>query len=413
MRDRSKRPAASTVLMTARNAKNVLDNLINMSGSVKADTAIEQGGRILLVGEAGKVDVSGALSARGATGGSIDVLGDRVHLASSTTIDAGGASGGGVVHVGGAFQGQGDTYRSSQTSVDQGATLTASAAERGNGGEVVVWSDGRTAFGGVVEAKGGASGGNGGRMEVSGKGTLEFLGRADASAAAGQAGSLLLDPAYLDVGVTDAAAIARVLRTGTSTNLAADVDINVNSAITGGDRTTGGGLTMTAGNNININDFVVTNDGAINLLASKGTVNIAAGKAVYGGSAPITVNAGGSVHTGPLVTSGSLAIASTAGSVYIDSFIDGHTGPVSIRAAGDVDINQPILNLASGTALDVNAGNDVNVNALVDGRDGAAGGAVRMTATHDLNVNESIVTNNGGIALAATNGALNVALREG
>jgi filamentous hemagglutinin family protein len=398
-----------TVLMTARNAKNVLDNLINMSGTIKADSAVQQGGRILLLGEGGKVEVSGTLSARGVTGGAVEVLGDQVHLASTTTVDASGARGGGMVHVGGAFQGQGDTYRSSQTTVDTGATLKANAGERGDGGEVVVWSDGRTAFSGAVEATGGANGGNGGRLEVSGKGTLEFLGKADASANAGQAGSLLLDPAFLEVGAIEAGAIARVLRTGTSTNLAADVDITVNSAITGGDRIAGGGLTMTAGNNININDFVVTNDGAINLLASKGSVNVAAGKAVYAGSAPITVSSSGSVHTAPLVTSGALSIASVTGSVYIDSFIDGHTGPVNIRAAGDVDINQPIVNLAGGSALDVAAGQDVNVNALVIGSGGVAGGAVKMSAARDLNVNESIVTDNGNISLAATNGSIHVA----
>ncbi|MFI5179239.1 MAG: filamentous hemagglutinin N-terminal domain-containing protein, partial [Vicinamibacterales bacterium] len=180
-----------TVLMTARNAKNVLDNVINMSGAIKADTAVEQGGRILLLGEGGNVEVSGSMSARGATGGSVEVLGDKVHLASTAAVDAGGANGGGVIHVGGAFQGSGDTYRSSQTTVDAGATLAANAGDRGNGGEVVVWSDGTTKFRGAVEAKGGANGGNGGHMEVSGKGTLEFLGTADASAAAGQGGSLL------------------------------------------------------------------------------------------------------------------------------------------------------------------------------------------------------------------------------
>ena len=398
-----------TVLMTARNAKNVLDNLINMSGTIKADTAVAHQGRILLLGEGGKVDVSGALSARGPTGGSIDTLGGQVHLGSTATLDASGTTAGGIVHVGGAFQGQGDTYRSRQTTVDAGATLKANATDRGNGGEVVVWSDGRTAFSGAVEAKGGANGGDGGRMEVSGKGTLEFLGQADASAATGRSGSLLLDPAYLDIGAAEAGVITRVLRTGTDTNLAADVDISVNSVITGGDRTAGGGLTMTAGNNININDFVVTNDGAINLIATQGTVNVASGKAVFAGSAPITLNTGGSIHTAPLVTGGKLAITSLAGSVHVDSFIDGHTGPVSIRAAGDVDINQPIVNLASGTALDVSAGKDINVNAQVDGRGGATGGAVTMTAARDLHVNESIVTNDGGVTLAAANGTLSVA----
>src|SRR5215831_18392536 len=110
--------------------------------------------------------------------------------------------------------------------------------------------------------------------------------RTAATAAARQAGSLLLDPAYLTIGPTEAAEITRVLRTGTSTTLAADVDINVNSAITGGDRAAGGGLTMTAQNNINVNDFIETNNGAINLFAAQGTVNIAPGKAIFGGTAP-------------------------------------------------------------------------------------------------------------------------------
>src|SRR5262249_7302016 len=200
------------VLMTARNAKNVLDNLINMSGAIKADTAVAQGGRILLLGEGGKVDVTGSLSARGATGGSVEVLGDQVHLGSTAAVDAGGTSGGGIVHVGGALQGRGDTYRSSQTTIDAGATLKANAASSGNGGEVVVWSDGRTSFSGAVEAKGGASGGDGGRMEVSGKGTLEFLGRADASAAAGPGGSLLLGPAVPNIWATQARRVTPLLR---------------------------------------------------------------------------------------------------------------------------------------------------------------------------------------------------------
>ena len=397
-----------TVLMTARTAKNVLDDLINVSGTIKADTAVQQGGRILLLGEGGRVDVSGALSAGGTTGGSIEVLGGQVHVASTASVDASGATAGGTVLVGGAFQGRGDTYRSIATTVDAGATLKANAIGRGNGGEVVVWSDGRTAFGGAIEARGGANGGNGGRMEVSGKGTLEFLGHADASAAAGEAGSLLLDPEFLNIGEAEAGVITRVLRTGTSTILAADVDISVNSAIFGGDRLAGGGLTMTAGNNININDFIVTNNGAIDLVAANGTVNVAPGKAVFAGTAPITISTKGSVHTAPLVTSGRLSIASM-GSVFVDSFIDDLTGPVSIRAAEDVEINQPIVNLSSGNALDVTAGKNINVNAQVDGRGDASGGSVTMTAGANLNVNETIVTNDGDITLTAANGMLSVA----
>ena len=398
-----------TVLMTARTAKTVLDSLINTSGTIKADSAVRQGGRILLLGEGGKVDVGGALSAQGTTGGTIQVLGGDVHLSSGAALDAGGAAGGGTIHVGGAWQGQGETYRAAQTTVDAGAVLKANAAGLGSGGEVVVWSDGRTHFAGAVEARGGANGGDGGRMEVSGKGALEFRGQADASATAGRAGSLLLDPAYLHIGADEASTLTRVLRTGTSANLQADIDINVNSAISGGDRLKGGGLTMTAGNNININDFVVTNDGAINLLASQGSVNFGPGTAVFAGSAPITINARGDLRTGYLFGN-ALSITSMTGSVVIGSLIDGRNGPVSIRAAGDVDIDEPIVNLVTGSnALVVNAGSDINVNAAVDGRGGAEGGAVTMTAAGALNVNDAIVTNNGAVSLTATGGPMTVA----
>jgi filamentous hemagglutinin family protein len=394
------------VLVTAATAKNVLDSLINMSGTIKADAAVAQGGRILLLGEGGKVDVSGTLSARGATGGTIEVLGSEVKLAATAALDASGASGGGTIHVGGAFQGGGSTYRAANTTVESGAALKANATERGDGGEVVVWSDGSTVFAGDLQAKGGPGGGNGGRMEASGKGTLAFLGTADASAPSGTAGSLLLDPAILDIGLAEAGLISRVLRTGTSTSLAADIDINVNSLIDGRGRLAGGGLTMTAGNNVNVNDFVLTNNGAINLFATAGTVNVAPGKAVFAGTAPITVRTGGTLHTGPLLTGGALSLTSTAGGVAIDTFIDAGTGPVAISAAGDVDINQPIVNLVSGNPLNVAAGNDINVNAQIDGRGGVAGGAVTLTAGNHLRLFDHITTNDGAINLSTITGSV-------
>jgi hypothetical protein len=196
-----------TVLLTARNAKTVLDHLINMSGTIQADTAVEQNGRILLLAEGGTVDVSGTLSTRGAQGGSIQVLGDQVHLGATAALDASGATGGGRSRWAARSRARATRTRSTTTTVDAGAVLQANATTQGNGGQVVVWSDGTTQFAGAVEAKGGAAGGDGGQLEVSGKGTLAFLGQADASAPAGQAGSLLLDPAFLTIGLTEASSI--------------------------------------------------------------------------------------------------------------------------------------------------------------------------------------------------------------
>ena len=306
------------VLITAPTAKAVLDQVINMSGTIRADSIAEQNGRIVLLGAGGTVTVSGKLSAQGTQtgqrGGNIEVLGDHVTLAASANLDASGAAGGGTIHVGGAFQGGGDTYRAQNTDIAPGTRLSASATDTGNGGEVVVWSDQQTRFAGHIEARGGPQGGNGGQLEVSGKGTLEFLGTADASAAQGRAGALLLDPANVNFGLAEAALISRVLRTGTSTTVQASNNIDVNALIDGRGRIAGGGLTLTAGNNLNINEFIVTNNGAIHLNAGN-TINVAADKAVFAGTAPITATSRGDLNTAPLITTGPVTYRSTAGSV--------------------------------------------------------------------------------------------------
>lgn len=109
-------------------------------------------------------------------------------------IAANGATEGGKVLIGGDYQGRGSITNSRVTVVDGGSRIEANALTRGNGGRVIVWSDGNTAFRGEITAKGGNQGGDGGFVEVSGKQNLNFQGRVDTSAPRGNAGILLLDP---------------------------------------------------------------------------------------------------------------------------------------------------------------------------------------------------------------------------
>jgi filamentous hemagglutinin family protein len=396
------------VLVTAATAAGVLDNLINMRGTILADSAIQDGGRILLMGQGGKVEVSGTLSAQGVQGGDIEVLGETVHLADGAKLDVSGEQGGGLLHVGGAFQGGGTTYRAQTTLVDAGATLQASALSQGDGGEVIVWSDGFTQYAGSIEAKGGVQSGDGGKVEVSGKNTLSFNGMVDASALNGANGSLLLDPTTMNIGLAEASLINKVLRTGTSTTVTASDDINVNSPIDGRGRYAGGGLTLSAGDDINVNQYIATNNGNINLYAAAGTVNVASGAVVYAGTAPITVRSGATLFNAPYLTSGTLSLISTAGSVNIDTAIESAIGNLMINAFDDVDINQPIVSLNDGNSVSVTAGGDIHVDAQVDGRPAAntnSNGTVNMTAGQDINLNKSILANN--IDLSATAGTIN------
>ena len=84
--------------------------------------------------------------------------------------------------------------------IDREASLFASAHTKGDGGKIIIWSDGPTFCFGRIEAKGGPTGGDGGFAEVSGLSQLFFDTIPNLSAENGAPGTLLLDPA--DVHVT-------------------------------------------------------------------------------------------------------------------------------------------------------------------------------------------------------------------
>jgi filamentous hemagglutinin family protein len=159
-------------------------------------TGIAHGGRIQVAG-GGLVQVSGELdgsdASPGATGGRVEVRGEKVALLGAH-IDASGDAGGGEVLIGGDFQGRGPGPNASRTFVDADTEIRADALGEGDGGTVIVWADEATGFHGAIRARGGERGGDGGFAEVSGKDAMVFRGDADLGAAAGSAGTLLLDP---------------------------------------------------------------------------------------------------------------------------------------------------------------------------------------------------------------------------
>ena len=168
---------------------------IRQTGSVSADGP--SGGRVVMESRAGVTDVSGRVSARGAKegGGEIRILGRSVALTGAAVIDASGETGGGRVLVGGDVQGKNPAVaNATSTDVGRDVVISADAGCVGDGGEVIVWSDGTTGFHGTVRARGGETGGNGGFAEVSGKKTLAFNGYVNLTAPRGRAGTLLLDP---------------------------------------------------------------------------------------------------------------------------------------------------------------------------------------------------------------------------
>jgi filamentous hemagglutinin family protein len=160
------------------------------------------GGKVVIQADTGTAKVEGTVEATGSSGngGTVQALGVRVGVLGNGIIDASGETGGGTVLVGGDYKGKNaDVQNSQQTVIGSDGVIRADARNTGNGGRVIAWSDGDTAFYGKISARGGGNGGDGGFVETSGKRSLQAFGRVDVSAPKGKGGNWLLDPYTLNI----------------------------------------------------------------------------------------------------------------------------------------------------------------------------------------------------------------------
>lgn len=315
-----------------------------VTGTVAADGAA--GGQVSL--SAGRTArVTGTLSARGrnGAGGLITVTGQAVQAGASAVIDASGAVGGGAVRLGGDRQGGASGQgvlgaplpNATTTGVESGAQIRADG-NAGPGGSVVVWSTGKTGFGGLISA----TGTTGGAAEVSSQGVLGFTGRADLRGTSGAAGTLLLDPN--DVVVTDGpvgagqsaispALIAAqlgfsnftILTDGTGSSGAGNGDILVNAAL---GWTSANTLTLSAARNITIAAPITAGSGgAVTVIADSGLTGI--GAVSFSGSGAIKLSGGGAASiTTSFSPSGSLPESGLFG-----AFVHGGTLTTTVNLA--------------------------------------------------------------------------------
>ncbi|WP_287728419.1 CHAT domain-containing protein, partial [Microcystis sp. M53BS1] len=213
-------------------------------------------------------------------------------------------------------------------------------------------------------------------MEVSGKEYLIFRGNVDTSAANGKSGTLLLDPTNITVinglgSFTSLTDVDNVLDPDNPPNtidvnlinnalsnviLQATNDINFQTSVNVS--AVGVGLTAQAGRDINFNDSISTNGGALNFSAGRNII--------------------GANLTGNISTSSSIVNA----------------GNVTLAADGNI-----IVNSIQATST-VGDGGNVTIN---------TGGNIKSTGTSDSIVtNSSTVGNAGNISLTSTNGEIDV-----
>ena len=182
-----------------------LPELLTGQGVAQATgLTVNPNGEVVLTGNvavpvtAGTAIASGSINVSGNTGGTVNILGDKVGVIAGN-IDASGINGGGNVLIGGDYQGLGTVPNALRTFVSSNSTINADAVSNGNGGRVIVWADETTRFNGNITARGGLFSGNGGFAEVSGKQSLDFQGLVDLRSTFGIAGTLLLDPTDITI----------------------------------------------------------------------------------------------------------------------------------------------------------------------------------------------------------------------
>ncbi len=178
-------------------------NITTDPGSIMTASGSEKGGEIK-VSASDTIYAGGKVEAKSdeGKGGKIQLTGERVGLFKAE-VDASGKTAGGTVLVGGDYLGKNPEVPNAKAVVmTSDSVIRANAAENGDGGKVILWSDEYTGFYGEIFARAGLLGGNGGFVETSSKDNLQAWGGVDTFSFFGKAGLWLLDPTELYITTT-------------------------------------------------------------------------------------------------------------------------------------------------------------------------------------------------------------------
>lgn len=385
----------------------------------------------------GTIDVSDPSA--GGKGGSVELLGERVALVNAT-IDASGDAKGGQVLVGGDLQGRGAQRNAWLTNVDSGSVVHADALTSGDGGKVIVWSDGTTKFQGLVTARGGAQGGNGGFAEISGAQYLHATHNADLSAPKGNAGTVLYDPLNIRIDGgssdgsddTDASATNLINDSGSNTQgtitfadegagtpdpfivfeseiegTNANIVLQARNSITANGAFTGNDLTLQAGRSLTLQTFNDAGAGAgvIDLTGSSAGNNL---NIVTSGAGTITINgstdgtSAGDI-TLPRLTTGGGAISVTTGNgtITTNGAIATSGGAVTLTSTGALTTNATI-NSGNGLLSLTSSGSTITTGATITGGTGGA----TIVSSGDLTLNANLSASGGTVRLQSGSGAV-------
>lgn len=168
--DHSGAISAESVQISANAARAVLDEVVNMSGVIRAAGAAQRGGAVVLTGEDIHVTASGRIDVSGEQGGSAVLIADN-HMRYEGVVDARGSAGpGGFVEVSGknTLAYHGDVLMSAggqllfdptELTIDAAMATTLGNAMRAGANATATTSSGDLLVASPIYGQGGANGG--------------------------------------------------------------------------------------------------------------------------------------------------------------------------------------------------------------------------------------------------------------
>jgi mucin-19 len=388
------------IILTAKSANDLLGTVVNNTGILQSETLGVRNGQVWLLA----ADALPNTGANGAAANADAVQGAAGGVASSGLIDVSGRGGsageatlaGSTVEVSGTIKAGDTTGNAGRVLINSTDSSTLESTSEidvssgGAAGKLVAWSDGSTTASGTIDGRGVGLDGTGATVEVSAEHDLSFNAKVglNAAAAAGKAGTLILDPATLEIAAGAGSGSGNIVYQST---LQAESG-NIVLAATGQ-------VTVDALNNNNLNlanasslSITSQNSGGIAFLNnSSGTPS-----AITTHDAPVTLTASGSgslQNVGQITTNGG-NITLSGVYVHLAGGLDATNGS---NPAGNVDIS-----VFGGGILSSSTNPIAGAQVLLDGTYGYVGSSASPvpTSTPDL------VVNTGGNAYVANTGAL-------
>jgi filamentous hemagglutinin family protein len=389
------------VILTAKSANDVLGAVVNNSGLVQAQSIGERGGQVWLLAsdELANTGVNGAAANAGAVqgaaggvvdSGTIDVSAQGAAAAgqatlAGTTVTVSGAIDAGDASANGAA---GRVLLNSTQATTLAASSLIDVSSAGAGGKLIAWSDGDTTALGAVDGRGMGASGAGATVEMSSAHGLGFDADVKLGATtSANAGTLILDPATLEIAPGSGSATDTVYQSALQTQSG-----NVVLSATG--QITVDAMTNNVLNFLNASSLSITSQNTGGIVFLNGAGGAPSGITTH--NAPVTLTAAGSgslSNIGTITTHGG-DITLSGVYVHLAGGLDAMNG---INPAGTVSLSVFGGGILSSSASPI-AGSEVTLDATY-GYIGTAAAPV-PTATWDL------VLKTGGNAFVANTGLL-------